>query len=215
VAVTAGALVVGILAANLLLPNLIERVTGVVGTVPAQPGTSGPAGSGGPTGPAPTPIPLPSLAPYPDTVSFRLERVPVALADVATSPLIGLGAESFGQRHADPSQDGLPDHLAILAVAALYDAGIVGLLALGAGFGLLLVGLLLAAARSGRSGDWRTVGVAAAFIGSLTSILIAYQATNALHFAINWIVVGAAAAVAVGGSQRNRSATQLDPSATR
>lgn len=204
-ALTAGALALGIVTSNLLLPNLIERIVGVDLPIPGQPAATAPAGGGSPGS---TPVPLPSLAAYPDTVSFRLERVPVAFEDLAASPLVGLGAESFGQRHQDPSQAGLPDHLAILAVAVLYDAGVVGLLALAAGFGLLLVGLLRTARRAGETEDWRTVGVAAAFIGSLVSMLISYQATNALHFAINWIFVGAAAAVAVARPQPDSRAAR-------
>lgn len=205
-AVAAGAIVVGIVASNLLLPNLVERITGVVGPMVNQPSATMPAGSGG--SPGPMQVPLPSLAPYPDTVGFRLERVPLAIEDIASSPLIGLGAESFGQRHADASQAGLPDHLAILAVDVLYDAGIIGVLALCTGFGLLLWGLVRVARQSGRMQDRRTVGAAAAFTGSLVAMLIAYQATNALHFAINWIVVGAAAAVAVTYRQPESSAAR-------
>ncbi len=123
-------LLVGVIASSALLPNLIQRASGLGGigalSSPTQSPGGGPAGSGppgaGPTGiPAASPTPLPSLRLYPDTIGFRLERVPVALSDLRDSPIIGLGAESFGQRHSDPSQAGAPDHIAILAVAALYE----------------------------------------------------------------------------------------------
>jgi hypothetical protein len=124
-----------------------------------------------------------------------LDRVPIALADLPNSPLIGLGAESFGQNHADPSQAGLPDHIAILALAALYDAGVVGATALAIGFALVLIGLWRAARAARLEPELRTTGAAAALFGSIVSMLVSYQATNALHFAINWLIVGAAAAM--------------------
>lgn len=179
--VTAGAVIVGLVASNALLPNALERQIAEAGS------SAGSSASG-----APSASPTVSLAPYPDTVSFRLERIPVALGDLPRSPFIGLGAESFGQRHLDPSQPGKPDHLAILAVAAIYDAGILGAAALAIGFILVFVGLWRAAGAANRTGDGKSVGAAAAFIGSLASMLVSYQATNALHFAVNWIIVGAA-----------------------
>jgi hypothetical protein len=196
--------VVGLVAANILLPNAVERYAADARSKPSPgPGTSfgtpsfgEPPGSGGPSiSVSPRPSPVPSLAPYPDTVTFRLDRVPIAIGDLPQSPLVGFGAESFGQRHRDPSQQGLPDHLAILAVAAVYDAGILGALALAIGFILILFRLWQAAGTASRAGDGPTVGAAAAFIGSLVAMLVSYQATNALHFAINWIVIGAAAAL--------------------
>jgi hypothetical protein len=200
-AVTAAAFVVGLLAANILLPNAVERrAANAASSASPGPGASfGPSGSGGLPGSSiaagPDASPIPTLAPYPDTVTFRLDRVPIAIRDLPESPLIGFGAESFGQRHVDPSQKGLPDHLAILAVAAVYDAGILGALALAIGFFLVLVGLWRVAGTASGAGDGPTVGAAAAFVGSLVSMLVSYQATNALHFAINWIVIGAAAAL--------------------
>ena len=193
VAATLVLFVVGLVASSVLLPNVVERVTGVDLFGPGV-GSPGGQGQGGPGNPS-IPEELPSLRPYPDTVSFRLERVPLALDDLRGSPIIGLGAESYGQRHGDPSQNGAPDHIAILAVAVLYDLGIVGAVSLLVGFAALLYLLWRHALAAGRTGEWRRVGVTAAFAGSIVTILIAYQATNALHFSINWIVIGAAAAI--------------------
>ena len=193
-ATTLALFVVGLVASSVLLPNVVERVTGVdlFGAGLAPP--NGGQGQGGP-GDSSLPEVLPSLRPYPDTVSFRLERVPLALDDLRGSPIIGLGAESYGQRHGDPSQNGAPDHIAILAVAVLYNSGIVGALSLLVGFAGLLYLLWRHAMAAGRTGDWLRVGVTAAFAGSIVTILVAYQATNALHFSINWIVIGAASAI--------------------
>jgi hypothetical protein len=189
-AIAAALLLVGIAASNVLLPNALER------------GTAGPSGSPRPSGVlaspsvVPTSVPTSSVEPYQDTVAFRLERVPIALYDLRTSPLIGFGAESFGQRHPDRHAGLGPDHIAIMAVAVPYEAGIIGAAALVLGFACLLTSLWKSARRSSGKADWRAVGAAAAFIGSLVSALVAYQANDALHLAVNWIVIGAAAALA-------------------
>jgi hypothetical protein len=201
---------VGVLAAQFLLPNPIARETSLfpgprpTALVPdprptatlGAPGAS-PNGSGGPVGPRPTPSASPeaSLAPYPDTIAFRLERVPIALQDLASSPWFGLGAESFGQRHPERYAGPGPDHIAILAVAAVYEAGILGAGALATGFVVLLLALARSARRLAHEGDGAASGLAAAMIGSLVSVLVAYQLNNALQLAINWIVIGAAMAL--------------------
>ena len=224
-AVAAALLIVGVIASNVLLPNPEERQAGVIpGPSPsaspgqtaapslepsASPGQSaspsvGPSASPGQSaspsvGPSASPgqsaSPSPTLEPYPDTLAFRLERVPIALDDLRGSPLIGLGAESFGQRHPDRYAGAGPDHIAILAVVVPYEAGIIGAAGLALGFALLFVSLWKSARRAGRTGDWQAVGIAAAFVGSLVSVLVAYQLNNALHLAVNWIVIGAAVAL--------------------
>jgi hypothetical protein len=123
-------------------------------------------------------------------VGFRLERVPLALADMPKSLIVGLGANSFGQRHADPSANGAPDHISILAVAAPYEAGLVG--AAGLGIGFLLV-LLVFFKATRRLADRGTV---AAYAGAIACLLVAYEATNALNFALIWLLVGAGLAAA-------------------
>jgi hypothetical protein len=123
-------------------------------------------------------------------VGFRLERVPLALADMPKSLIVGLGANSFGQRHADPSANGAPDHISILAVAAPYEAGLVG--AAGLGIGFLLV-LLVFSTATRRLADRGTV---AAYAGAIACLLVAYEATNALNFALIWLLVGAGLAAA-------------------
>ena len=150
----------------------------------------GPAPSA--TGPSPTVVPTVAtpLPETPDTIQHRLDRVAPALKDLATSPWIGLGAASFGQRHADSSQGGAPDHIAILIVALVYEAGIIGALFFSLAVGLLLLALV----RASRS-DW-AVGLAAAYLAAIVTLLVAYQATNALVFGLNWMVGGAALALA-------------------
>jgi hypothetical protein len=184
-AIAAALFVVGIAASNVLLPNALER------NAAGGNHTQGPSGSPGPSMAPSLDAPWAAL----DTVAFRLERVPIALDDLRNSPLIGFGAESFGQRHPDRHAGPGPDHIAILAIVVPYEAGIIGAAALFTGFALLLTSLWKSARRSSGEMDWPTVGAAAAFIGSLVSILVAYQVTNALHLAVNWIVIGAAVAL--------------------
>jgi hypothetical protein len=141
--------------------------------------------------PAPGSTSAPTRLPEsPDTIAYRLERVAPALDDLATSPWIGLGAASFGQRHADSSQGGAPDHIAILVVALVYEAGIIGALFFSLAVGLLLLALV----RASRSG-W-AMGLAAAYLAAIVTLLVAYQATNALVFGLNWLLGGAALALA-------------------
>lgn len=140
------------------------------------------------------------LQPITDTVEFRLDRIPTALEDLVRDPLLGLGANTFGQRHIDVSQGpNSPDHIAILAVAALYESGIVGSVGLAVGFLLILFALW----RASRSPS--TTAMAAAYLGSLISLLVAYQATNALNFALIWFLAGAGLATAFGSHARQEN----------
>jgi hypothetical protein len=165
------------------------------------PGATPPISSAGP-GATLAPTPLPET---PDTIAHRLERVAPALTDLATSPWIGLGAASFGQRHADSSRGGAPDHIAILVVALVYEAGIIGALFFSLAAGLLL----LASIRASRSG-W-AMGLAAAYLAAIVTLLVAYQATNALVFGLNWLLGGAALALAA--RTRDRDAPGATPDA--
>lgn len=161
----------------------------------ASPGTSlRPGQTAVPTrAPVPTPTAVPPPTPVPppdaDTLTFRLDRVSVALDDVRRNPIIGLGAATFGQRHTMPDRPDLPDYIGILALVALYESGILGAVSLGGGFCLVLW-LLFDASK-------RQPGRAAAYAGSIVSLLVAYQATNALFFSFIWLIVGAALAFVV------------------
>jgi len=127
----------------------------------------------------------------------------MALKDWPRDPIIGLGANSFGQSHEDPTQAGGLDHIAILAVAALYESGLVGSAGLTIGFALILLPLW----RASRRRD--TVGpMAAAYLGSLISLLVAYQATNALNFSLIWLIAGAGLAMAFRTSQDGSSVAE-------
>ncbi len=164
--------------------------------LPAMPSLSGPTGveaigspepSSNQATPAAVPAPTPTI--IDDTLAFRLDRISLALKDLIHDPIIGLGANSFGQRHVDPTQNA-PDHIAILAVAALYESGVVGSLGLAIGFALVLLALWRGSRRT------LSVPIAAAYIGSVVSLLIAYQATNAINFSLIWLITGAGLAMA-------------------
>jgi hypothetical protein len=178
----------------------LERTPGSAFTTPSPDdgGTSSPtevATSGRPSvSPASTRAPAPTPAPTPtgttDTLSYRANRIPIALRDLRESPIIGLGAATYGQRHLRTgSYAGAPDYIAMLALVALYESGLVGALALALGFAFALRLLL-------RSGEDHA-GAAAAYAASIVTLLVAYQATNAIFFSINWIILGAGLALAV------------------
>lgn len=122
---------------------------------------------------------------YSDTLAFRLVRFKMALAEWPTSPLLGLGTNSFGQRHLDPSQNYAPDYLGGLFIGALYDVGLVGLLVLLAMFGVVLVILMRMAAKD----DKKESALALALLCGVISFLVSYQVTNAFWFSYNWIII--------------------------
>lgn len=185
--------IVPVLAVALLLaPSIaaislpIERnAAPATGTpVPSESGSPGASASPAETSPAPSPTPVA------DTFAYRTIRIGTALNDLRTSPLIGLGAASYGQRHQLPGLE-VPasDYIGILALVAVYESGVIGASALALGFALSLW-LLFRLSRD-------RPGAAAAYAASIVSLLVAYQATNALFFSINWIILGAGLALAV------------------
>ncbi len=196
------AIVPVIAVALLLAPSVavvslpLERPSGSALTTPTpdHDGSSSPTAgesSGRPSrSPSSTPAPTPAPTGTTDTFSYRTDRIPTTLRDLQESPIIGLGAATYGQRHLlTGSNAGAPDYIGILALVALYESGLVGALALALGFAFALRLLLGSSAR--HPGD------AAAYVASVITLLVAYQATNALFFSINWIILGAGLALAV------------------
>ena len=191
VAWLAGSLVIGLLAAVVLLPGGRQPITPIDLTQPDL-GRGPVAVSTGKQGaPGPAPSPTFRVLAAPDNVSFRLDRVLPALQELAHSPVIGLGADSYGQRHSLSSQPDQPDHIAILAVAAPYEAGVLGASALAIGFVLVLLALVKAAWR--RTDSSRV----AAYAGAVACLLVSYQVTNALNFSLIWLLAGAGLAAAL------------------
>jgi hypothetical protein len=215
-AVVAACLIVSLLAPSVLLPsnrpsppiaaNPSFGAPSATGSANAS-GNSQGSGSGRPSASAPTAtaVPTPTPRPYPDTVGYRLARVGPALNDLSSSVVIGLGADTFGQRHLN--EEGDPDHIGLLIVALPYESGIVG----AAGFVLAATALLMQLARSLRGPG--ATALAAAYLGSIVSLLVAYQATNAIHFAINWLIAGAAAALVADAMRVTRGQSSTRPEA--
>jgi hypothetical protein len=194
----AGSFLLGILVAGVLMAGgrqptkPLDLTKPDLGRAPVAIATGQPGqhGQPGKPGTQPETPPTVTILPPADTVSFRMDRVMPALRDVPNSLLIGLGANSFGQRHTDPSTMGQPDHIATLALAALYESGVIGASGLAIGFGLILLRFLKAAwSRSDK-------GTMAAYAGSVVCLLVAYEATNAINFALIWLIAGAGLAAA-------------------
>jgi hypothetical protein len=184
-AISAALLAVGIAASIVLLPNVVQRHY-------VPPPAAGSGSGGAAVG---TPGPLPSFGPQQDTMGYRLERVNIAAGQLPKSPVIGFGAVSFGQENPGRHNGPGPDYIAVMSVAVVYDSGVVGATALAIGFAVLLVSLWIAARRFAAQHQTRGVGLAAAFIASIICMLVAYQSTNAIEFAINWMIIGAACAL--------------------
>lgn len=206
--------VVGLAASVVMLPNLLHRPPpGPIAVASTgQSSSPGPSVSAG-LSPSPSPTavatPAPTLAlpSTPDTLAYRMERVNLAVGELPQSPLIGFGATSFGQRHPDRFNGPGPDYIAVMAIEVIYESGIVGATALALGFLLLLWSLWIAARRFAAQNDMRGSGASAAFIASIVCMLVAYQATSAYQFALNWIIIGAAAALAVSQTSKAGPAT--------
>jgi hypothetical protein len=158
---------------------------GSSGPIPTSPYTTGtPAGSGAPATPAPpTPTPTAVFVGTSDTVAVRLENIRLALGEVAGSPLVGLGTDSYQQRHIEPSCR-CPAAIANVLVGALYDSGVSGLL----GLSVLLLGVLYVA---WKHGEW-------AYLAAFLVMVLGFQATDALRSASNWILMGSALGLASG-----------------
>jgi len=121
-----------------------------------------------------------------ETLEYRLQQVAAGLEDFRESPIIGMGAYSYGQRHLEPTPKQAPAVIAIWPLSVLHDAGVVGLAALSAFFALLGVRVWRA------TRDAQLLGPAAAFGAAVVVLLVAYLATTALHFAVTWLIIGGA-----------------------
>jgi hypothetical protein len=178
--------------AGLLMPKLLldPDHAGVI-AVPQQPQQPG--------GPQPTAAPKDEL----QTFEYRLHRLRAGLQDWQGSPLIGLGAYSFGQKYFDDA--GRPDVIASWPILVLHDAGLIGLGGLLALLGLL--GLRL----------WRTAGdsargpTASAYAAAVVVLLVAYLATTALHFALTWLIFGGALGATIHWSRGGGGAEVEEP----
>jgi O-antigen ligase len=123
------------------------------------------------------------------TLAFRLERFRLALAEWPSSPIFGLGTNSYAQRHWDPTRDYAPDYLPNLVLMTLYDTGLLGFLTLFAVFAILTGALIKVTLRA--KNDWQRVLVLAMLCGAL-ALFVSYQATNGFWFSYTWIILAIA-----------------------
>jgi len=119
------------------------------------------------------------------SISYRLSNIKLAFEDWVQNPVIGLGTNSFGQRHLDPTRNA-PGYIGSLLMQSLYDSGIIGLIMLCGFFGSMFIRLH----RVYQAQDTETRGIVAGFTAAIIGLFIAYQATSALWFGYNWILFG-------------------------
>ncbi len=134
------------------------------------------------------------------TVAFRFVRVGLALEEWKTSPLLGLGTNSFGQRYYDPTRENAPDYLGILFGQNLYDTGLVGL-------GLILALIFFQVKKGFRflrlSADPKYKALMKGLLIGFLALIAAYQSTSAFWFGFNWIYLGLMSAIYDKGLQKS------------
>jgi len=111
----------------------------------------------------------------------RIDLWETALHDIhGHSWVLGLGLNSFGQRHLDPTRpdDPTPAYLGSLPLQVLYDTGLVG--------ALLLAGALVSVWPRDRTTRRRAIGL-------LVVVLISTTATSTLWFGSTWALIAMAA----------------------
>lgn len=117
---------------------------------------------------------------------LRAAEWQMALEDARSSPLFGLGANTYGERHSVITLDGvIPAYLGNWVVRTLHDAGIVGF--------VLLAGIFASMVWPGRQVRTR-VGEEAAVVRILCAagltMIVAYLAADAFLLVWPWAVLG-------------------------
>lgn len=128
------------------------------------------------------------------TGAYRRETLRLAIDDIdgPVDIVVGLGVNSFGHRHEEPTGTGVPAYLSNIALVVMYDGGLVGL--------GLFVGALWqldrAAARERARKQFRTV---------LAVALICSLATNAFWFGFVWTPIILVASYGIASSEGRRA----------
>jgi hypothetical protein len=146
------------------------------------------------------------------TGAARLSEDTVALHDFKRSPIIGLGTNSYGQRHAaggSTIRNPITGYLGNLYVRTLYDSGVVG-------FVLLLMAFLGGAwpTRVVRRGGTDLAPVAAALSFGFIVMAVAFAATDASLQPWPWIVLGLARAARSMAQDQEREGLAHGPALT-
>jgi O-Antigen ligase len=145
------------------------------------------------------------------TGAGRIRKYREAVAEAWNeSPLIGLGTNSFGQRHYHPSRQTFPylapAYLESLYVRTFYDSGVAGL--------LLLVAFFLTVLWPDR---WLSTArtdlavLARALLFGWTVLAVAYAVTDSMLLVWPWIMLGLIRAAKAIASREERAARTLAP----
>ena len=117
---------------------------------------------------------------------YRLEKWETSLEEIGSSPLLGLGTNSYGQRHFDLTIYGpKPAYVGNWFVRTLYDSGVIGLFLL-----LAFATPIVWPGRGVRRASGELAPVARALTGACVVLAVAYLATDSLLLVWPWILLG-------------------------
>jgi O-antigen ligase len=125
------------------------------------------------------------------TGARRITEWKGALREVVASPILGLGTNSWGQRHFESTLQGpIPAFLGNWLIRTLYDSGAVGVVLLL--WFLWFVAWPGKAVRDAREGTGDSPSIARAFVFASAGLLVCYLATDALLLIWPWLLFGLA-----------------------
>ena len=139
------------------------------------------------------------LNPTTGTGRARVSELKTAVGDMPESPLIGLGANTYGMRH--PQARTKNNYIGNLWLRAVYEAGIIGLLCL-----VGAVAFILWPSRVLTSSQGPAAAVARALVFGFLVLVFAYAGTDDTLYMWPWILLGLVRAARV---MANREYAQL------
>lgn len=135
------------------------------------------------------------------TGARRLVEWRTSLHEVRTSLLLGLGTNSYGQRHFDETLNGpKPAFVGNWFVRTLYDSGLVGLLLLFA-----FAGPIVWPDARVRHANGELAGVVRALVLACVVLVVSYLATDSLLLVWPWVLLGLTRAARVMSAEEERS----------
>lgn len=143
------------------------------------------------------------------TGSHRLDEWRMSLEEVRQAPILGLGTNSYGQRHFDQTLSGpKPAFVGNWFVRTLYDSGLVGLLLF-----LFFAGPIVWPGWSVRHGRGELAPVARALVLGCVVLAASYLATDSLFLVWPWVLLGLARAARVLSDAEERGSASVSVSA--